>query len=323
MNVAIPGFQQTMLPALALAADDGIHSFSAAVLALADRFNLTDEERVELLPSGRQALFTNRVAWALFHLRHAGLLASIGRGKFRITARGHEVLAAAPEYIDLKFLMRCPEFRAFRERKGGDGEAVIPSADGATQTPEETFDASYQSLRAAIEEDLLDRVKAAKPQQFERWVVQLMLAMGYGGSQHDAGKAVGQTGDGGIDGVIKEDRLGLDSIYLQAKRWEGTVGRPVVQAFAGSLDGRHAHRGVLITTSSFSADARTYVAGIEKRIVLVDGKEFARLMFEWGGRGRGGRPTVRPETGRSRLLRRRVTQPRPTPAPAVHRNRVG
>ena len=280
MTVAIPGFQQTMLPALVLAADDEIHSFSAAVSALADRFNLTDEERVELLPSGRQALFTNRVAWGLFHLRHAGLLASIGRGKFRTTVRGHEVLAAAPQHIDIKFLVQFPEYRAFRERRSGDGEAVVQGADGGT--PEETFDASYQTLRTAIEEDLLDRVKAAKPEQFERWVVQLLVAMDYGGSQHDAGKAVGQSGDGGIDGVIKEDRLGLDSIYLQAKRWEGTVGRPVVQAFAGSLDGQHARRGVLITTSSFSADARTYVAGIEKRIVLVDGKEFARLMFEYG-----------------------------------------
>ena len=282
MVLAIPDFQTIMLPVLRLAADGAEHTLAACRDTLADEFGLSAEERAQLLPSGRQATFSNRVAWSSSYLRAASLLESTGRGRFRITERGRSVITQKPTRIDIAYLMQFPEFKTFRDGSGKSVGGPSPVSTAAEQTPEETFEASYQSLRASVEQDLIARVKAASPSFFEGLVVQLLVAMGYGGSQADAGKAIGQSGDGGIDGVIKEDRLGLDTLYLQAKRWEGTVGRPVVQSFVGSLEGQHARRGVLITTSDFSAEARKYVLGIEKRIILIDGTELARLMFEFG-----------------------------------------
>ena len=280
--MAIPDFQTLMLPLLRLAADGVEHTLAGSVEALADELALSEAERAQLNPSGRARTFYNRVAWASVYLRTAVLLDSTGRGRFTITERGASALAESPTRIDIKYLMQFPEFKESRSHAGkaaGDTGAVPTAAE---LTPEETFEASYQSIRAAIEQELITRVKVASPRFFEELVVELLVAMGYGGSQADAGKAIGQSGDGGIDGVIKEDRLGLDTLYLQAKRWEGTVGRPVVQSFVGSLEGQHARRGVLITTSDFSAEARKYVQGIEKRIILIDGVELARLMFEFG-----------------------------------------
>jgi restriction system protein len=279
--LAIPDFQTIMLPVLRLTGDGADHTLAATRDRLAEEFALSDGERAQLLPSGRQATFSNRVAWSTSYLRAGLLLEATGRGRFRITERGRSVLAQKPQRIDIQFLMQFPEFNSFREGPGKPG-GPVPVPTATEQTPEETFEASYQSLRSAVEQDLLVRVKAASPRFFEELVVELLVAMGYGGSQSDAGKAIGQSGDGGIDGVIKEDRLGLDTLYLQAKRWEGVVGRPVVQSFVGSLEGQHARRGVLITTSDFSAEARKYVQGIEKRIILIDGLELTRLMFEFG-----------------------------------------
>ena len=279
--MAIPDFQSLMVPLLRLAADGAEHTLAGSVEALASEFTLTPAELAQLNPSGRARTFYNRVAWASTYLRAALLLTSTGRGRFRITERGSSVLAKAPKRIDIQYLMQFPEFKASRDGSGKPAGYTGP-VPAAEQTPEEAFETSYQSIRAAIEEELLTRVKGASPAFFEQLVVDLLVAMGYGGSQADAGEAIGQSGDGGIDGVIKEDRLGLDTLYLQAKRWEGTVGRPVVQSFVGSLEGQHARRGVLITTSDFSADARKYVQGIEKRIILIDGTELARLMFEFG-----------------------------------------
>jgi restriction system protein len=280
--VAIPDFQTLMLPLLKIAADGAEHTLAGSVEALAAEFSLTKAELAQMNSGGRARTFYNRVAWGSTYLRASLLIESTGRGRFRITGRGSSVLAKDPKRIDIQYLMQFPEFKASRDRStkgtGNAGLAVAPSA----QTPEEEFESSYQSIRASIEQELIMRVKAASPAFFEQLVVDLLVAMGYGGSQADAGKAIGQSGDGGIDGVIKEDRLGLDTIYLQAKRWEGNVGRPVVQAFVGSLAGQHARRGVLITTSDFSADARRYVEGIEQRIILIDGTELARLMFEFG-----------------------------------------
>jgi restriction system protein len=280
--LAIPDFQTLMLPIMLLTADGAEHTLAACRDALADEFGLSVEERAQLLPSGRQATFSNRVAWSSSYLRATLLLESTGRGRFRITERGRSVLAERPKRIDIAFLAQFPELKVFREGSGKLVGGIPPVITVAEQTPEETFEGSYQSLRASVEQELIGRVKAASPAFFEGLVVQLLVAMGYGGSQADAGKAIGQSGDGGIDGVIKEDRLGLDTLYLQAKRWEGTVGRPVVQSFVGSLEGQHARRGVLITTSDFSVDARKYVQGIEKRIILIDGTELGRLMFEFG-----------------------------------------
>jgi len=284
--MAIPDFQTIMLPLLRLAADGTDHTLGESVQAVADEFHLSPAERVQRQPSGSQTTIYNRVAWASSYLRYAGLLIATGRGHFRITEQGGGVLASPPGRVDVKYLMKFPEFKAYRARSGKGGSTTTSVDDAQivaiTETPDEAIASSYAAYRASVEQELLDRVKDADPSFFEQLVVQLLVAMGYGGSQEDAGMAVGKSGDGGIDGVIKEDRLGLDTIYLQAKKWDGTVGRPVVHAFAGALAGKHARRGVLITTSTFSTDARAYVSSIEQRIVLIDGRELAKLMFEFG-----------------------------------------
>ena len=288
----IPDFQSIMLPLLELAVDGAEHRSADVDAALADRFGLTHEERTQLLPSGRQATFSNRLLWASSYLRNARLLESMGRGRFRITDEGRSALAQKPTRIDIKFLMRYPVFVAFRTGAGKTPGTAAPVTP-VEQTPEEAFEFAYRSLRATVEQDLLERIRKIPPFRFERLVLQLMLAMGYGGPQDGAGHVTSMSGDEGVDGVINEDRLGLDTIYLQAKRWEAQVGRPIVQAFAGSLDGKHARKGVMITTSTFSADARAFVKSIEKRIVLIDGAELARLMFDFGvGVAEAARPYV-------------------------------
>ena len=284
--MAIPDFQSVMLPLLELIGDEQEHSVGQTVEELASHFGLTDAERTELLPSGKQERFHNRVAWARSYLKMASLLDNTGRGRFRITARGRDVLHSHPERIDIKYLMRFPEFAELRltarQNSRHQEESAEESVDEPTQTPEELLETSYQNLRRQLSQELLQRVKAVSPRFFERLVVDLLVSMGYGGSRRDAGQAVGQSGDGGIDGIIKEDKLGLDAVYIQAKRWDSTVGRPVVQAFAGSLEGQRARKGVLITTSQFSQDAKDYVNRIEKKIVLIDGEQLAQLMIDHG-----------------------------------------
>ncbi|MEK7404332.1 MAG: winged helix-turn-helix domain-containing protein, partial [Acidobacteriota bacterium] len=236
--MAVPDFQSLMLPLLNIAADGEEHSLIGLREAIGNGLNLSDEDRKELLPSGRQGKFANRVAWASVYLRRAGLLESPSRGRVRIAARGHAVLKSSPARIDIKFLMEFPEFAAFR------GEPVPEPDDGGkgrvAQTPQERLESSYQELRRELATELRQRIMRCPPAFFEKLVVDLLVAMGYGGSRQDAGQAVGRTGDGGVDGIIKEDKLGLDVVYVQAKRWEGTVGRPDVQAFAGSLEGHRA-----------------------------------------------------------------------------------
>ena len=304
--MTVPDYQACMLPLLRVARDGQEHTNAGMVEALAGEFGLTEEERRELIPSGRQQKFDNRVGWARTYMQKAGLLEATGRARFRITARGLAVLREQPEVINNKVLQRFPEFIEFQRRaaKQDGGSAITSNADGATvdatataasatsqdsinvpglgQTPQEMLDASYQTLRRNLSEELLDRVKRNSARFFERLVVDLLVAMGYGGSHKDAGQAIGMSGDEGIDGIIKEDRLGLDVVYIQAKRWEDTVGRPVVQAFAGSLEGQRARKGVFITTSQFSKGALDYVGVIEKRIVLIDGEQLAQLMIDFG-----------------------------------------
>ena len=284
----IPDFQTLMLPILRIAADGREHSLADVIDALADEFGLTVAERGERLPSGRQTRLANRVGWAKTYLKKTHIVEDTARGRFRITDRGRTVLRDPPEKITLQYLDRFPELAEFRRsaQPEPDDDRRVPSAtpshgDGDT-TPEEALEASYLGLRHKLAEELLERIKACPPSFFEQLVIDLLVAMGYGGSRQDAGKAVGQTGDGGIDGIIKEDRLGLDAIYLQAKRWDSTVGRPVVQAFAGSLEGHRARKGVLITTGTFSREAKEYVSLIEKKIVLIDGDELAQLMITHG-----------------------------------------
>ena len=279
----IPDYQGLMRPILTLLADGHEHSVKQLLPPLADQFQLTDEERGQLLPSGRQETFRNRVHWASFYLMKAGLLERPRRGHNRITPRGLQAVQQGGP-INASFLKQFPEFREFAGAGTSRVEGVLPPVDveAARHTPEEQLEAGYVRHRESLTSDLLAKVRECTPQFFEQLVVDLLVAMGYGGSRRDAGRAVGRAGDGGIDGIIKEDRLGLDGIYVQAKRWDASVGRPVIQAFAGSLEGHRARKGVLITTSDFTAEARDYVTRIEKHIVLITGRELADLMVEHG-----------------------------------------
>lgn len=252
-----------------------------AIDGLAARFRLTEEERRQLLPSGRQRVFHNRVAWARTYLVQARLLESAGRGRFRISERGREVLASRPARIDIKFLDQYPEFREFRSRKGPSKTLPDTAAEG--RTPDEQMEAAFERHRQALKAELLERLRSSPPSFFERVVVDTLVAMGYGGSREDMAWIVGGSGDEGIDGVIHQDPLGLDVIYVQAKRWgDRTVGRPVVEAFVGALQGRQASKGVLITTGSFTKEAKEFARRIPNPVVLVDGDRLAELMIEHG-----------------------------------------
>lgn len=282
--MAIPDFQSCMLPVMQLSTDGRDHRVADLYQQLAERFELTEADLAEQLPSGRAPLFYNRVAWAVFHLRKAGLLETPRRSFVRITAAGREAVDLGPDRIDLKFLKRYPAFVEFRTRKadGSDSEAATEEIlEAATETPRELLERSYQQLRGELASEVALALKSADPAKFERIVVELLVRMGYGGNLVDAGRAIGRSGDEGIDGVIKEDHLGLDNIYVQAKKWEGTVGRPEIQKFAGALQGQRARKGVFITTSEFSKDAREYVQRIEAKIVLIDGKTLCELMIDF------------------------------------------
>lgn len=256
-------------------------------------FGLTDEERSTMLPSGTAALFDNRVGWARTYLKQAGLIEARKRGVFRITPRGTELLSKNPARIDNATLEQYPEYLAFKLRKNDEkSTGEISRRESGTKqpplsvdlpsdsTPEELFSQAYQRLRINLEAELLEQVKSASPAFFERLVIDLLVAMGYGGSRQDAGRAIGRSGDGGIDGIIKEDKLGLDVIYVQAKRWEGTVGRPEIQKFAGALQGQRANKGVFITTSGFTRDAEEYAGLITSKIILVTGEQLTKLMVD-------------------------------------------
>jgi restriction system protein len=279
----IPDYQTVMLPLLRLACSGPEHRFRDAVEQLANEFALTDAERSELLPSGTAHVFANRVGWARTYLKQAGLLSAPKRGVFRITSDGSKLLATQPARIDNVLLNQYEAFRAFRAKGKSEDETTIvqpSSASPVDQTPEDAMAAAYQRVRKELEAELLEQIKGASPAFFERLVVDLLVAMGYGGSRQDAGRAIGKSGDGGVDGMIKEDRLGLDVIYIQAKRWEGVVGRPEIQKFAGALQGQRASKGVFITTSSYSREAIEYANVIQTKIILLDGETLAGLMVD-------------------------------------------
>ncbi len=278
--MAIPDYQSIMLPLLELAADGSEHSLRESIETLADQLGLSGEERRELLPSGRQPTFDNRVGWARTYMKKAGLLESTKRGYFRITKRGLDVLAKQPSQIGNAFLRQFPEFVEFQTPQQREQEQEQPELDGMT-TPEEEIESAYQKLRESLSAEVLAAIKDCPPAFFEQLVVDLLVKMGYGGTRKDAGQAIGRSGDGGIDGIIKEDRLGLDIVYVQAKKWDNTVGRPEIQRFAGALQGQRARRGVFITTSGFSAAAKDYVSRIDIKIVLIDGETLAQLMLDF------------------------------------------
>lgn len=248
---------------------------------------MTPDDLAQLLPSGRQSVFANRVAWALGYLKQAGIIESPRRGVYRISERGRDVLKGRPDRIDIPYLSRYPEFVAFRSAAStaGPSSQVEPSgnADAATAlTPDEQIRLGYARLRDNLVAQVLDRTRQVSPKFFEELVVDLLVGMGYGGSREDAAAVVGGSGDEGIDGIIKEDRLGLDTIYVQAKRWSNSVGRPDIQRFAGALQGQRARKGVFITTSTFTTEARAYAENLQTTIVLIDGKQLAQLMLEHG-----------------------------------------
>lgn len=283
----IPPFQDLFRPFLEYTADGRVYSKQDVATELAQKFELTPEEIAEVLPSGRQARFDNRVAWAKSFLSKACAIESTGRNRFRITPRGLSLLAAGPGRIDNRTLSQFPEFQEFRGQPDNASEIEPPAknpllAEAQAQTPEEQLEAAYQTIREQLAQALIAQVMQCSPAFFEQLVVDLLLAMGYGGSRRDAGQAVGKTADGGIDGIIKEDRLGLDAVYIQAKRWEGTVGSPVVRDFVGSLVGHSANKGVLITTSRFTKDAVDYAQRIPQKVVLIDGPMLSGLMVDFG-----------------------------------------
>lgn len=273
-----------MRPVLVVLSDGEALPISEIRERVADEIGLTPEDRREMVPSGQKPLYQDRVSWAVSYMKQAKLLERPQRGVYRLTQRGHDVLSDRPERVDNEVLRQFEEFEAFLNRSNeASRSAGKGGEDEGSATPEESLEGAYGRVRTAIEAELLEQVKNASPEFFERLVVELLVSMGYGGSLKDAGQAIGKSGDEGIDGIIKEDRLGLDRILIQAKRWtSNTVGRPDVQSFAGSLEGARARKGIFITTSTFSAEARAYVDRIEKRIVLIDGEKLASYLYEHG-----------------------------------------
>lgn len=281
----IPDYQTLMLPLLKLVSDEQEHKYRDLIEKLAAEFKVTDEERKELLASGNQAIFDNRVGWAKTYLKKAGLLDSPKRATFVITQLGLDTLKKNPDRIDAKYLRQFPAFLEFQNasRNDNNNDEEVTTQEPSDQTPEENLDKAYQRIRKSLASELLNKVVDLSPTFFERLVVELLVKMGYGGSIKDAGKAIGKSGDEGIDGTIKEDKLGLDIIYVQAKRWKpgNVVGRPELHKFVGALAGQGAKKGIFITTSNFTKEALDYTPKNETKIVLIDGEQLAQLMIDY------------------------------------------
>ena len=280
----IPNYQVLMLPLLKAVKDQKEYKLNDIVDILANEFKLSEEERKELLPSGQSFLFGNRVGWARTYLKKAGLLDSPKRGYLIITQRGLDVLKQKPKEVNVALLQQFSEFLEFQSSKRDDNttENTIIQSE-SIQTPEEILENSYQDIRKSLAQELLDKITKLSPSFFERLVVELLVKMGYGGSMKDAGRAIGKSGDEGIDGTIKEDKLGLDIIYIQAKRWQpgNVVGRPEIHKFVGALAGQGAKKGIFITTSTFTKDALEFVPRNETKIGLIDGYLLAQLMIDY------------------------------------------
>jgi len=281
----IPDYQSLMLPLLKLVSDKQEHKYRDLIEKLATEFQITDEERKELLASGNQAIFDNRVGWAKTYLKKAGLLNSPKRATFVITQIGLDTLKKNLDRVDAKYLRQFPAFLEFQNASRNEYETEEETTVIAVseQTPEENLDKAYQRIRKSLASELLQNVVDLSPTFFERLVVELLVKMGYGGSIKDAGKAIGKSGDEGIDGTIKEDKLGLDIIYIQAKRWRpgNVVGRPELHKFVGALAGQGAKKGIFITTSNFTKEALDYTPKNETKIVLIDGEQLAQLMIDY------------------------------------------
>jgi restriction system protein len=275
--MAVPDFQSMMLPFLQFAADGNDHELSAVTEHIAQHFKLTPADREDMVPTGNQSRLGNRVGWCRTHLKQAGLIEYVRRGVFRITERGRQVLAQKPPSINLKFLNQFSEHRDWFQRPKPK-EALQTPVEALT--PEERMEDLADDLKQALAAEIIDRVKSMNPFRFERVVLDLLVAMGYGGSRKEAAEIGKGVNDGGIDGLINEDRLGLDRIYVQAKRWQDSVGRPQIQNFVGALAGQHATKGIFITTSDFSSSAIDFAKSVSQRVILIDGQRLAELMIE-------------------------------------------
>ncbi|MDZ4204498.1 MAG: restriction endonuclease [Bacteroidales bacterium] len=276
----IPDFQSIMLPFLKIISDGEEHTTIETNQKLATHFNLTDEEVDEYLPIGAQKTFPNRVAWTKSHLKMAGLFENTKRSSFRITEAGKQLLDTNPVEINLRVLRTIPTYQVRTGRTRDEDSSTDIENSQISATPEEIIENSYLAIRKSLAQELLFKIKSSTPSFFETLVVELVVKMGYGGSIKDAGRSIGRSGDEGIDGIIKEDKLGLDVIYVQAKRWENVVGRPEIQKFVGALAGQGAKKGVFITTSRYTNEARDYQPRNETKIVLIDGEQLAELMID-------------------------------------------
>jgi restriction system protein len=278
----IPDFQTLMLPFLKMANDKREYSSNDFLEPLAEMYNVTEEEKAQMLASGSQRIFHNRVHWAKAYLKMAGLIENTRRGYFRITDRGLNTLAENPQIINIKYLKRFPDFQIAKETKKDTVTAPeFASEEIINTTPQEQIDQAIETINNSLGQDLLQKIKNCSWQFFEKLVIDLLLKMGYGGSKSEAAELIGKTGDEGIDGIIKEDRLGLDVIYIQAKKWDSTIGRPEIQKFVGALAGQGAKKGVFITTSKFSFDATAYLPKNETKVILIDGQRLVQLMIEF------------------------------------------
>jgi restriction system protein len=286
--MSIPGYQLFMLPLLKLAADGQERRISEAIEALAEQFGISEQEKEAMLPSGTQTRLYNRVTWALTYLSKSLLLEKSARGRFKITQRGMDVLSKNPARVDNNFLAQFDEYRAFKQKKTKSSDSLVTEDTGGPEdaetllTPLERVEAGYNELREALADELLERVRGMKPKEFEQLVVDVLVAMGYGGSQFDAAQVVGKCGDNGIDGVIKEDRLGLDMVYVQAKRYSHDVGPGAIREFVGSLGEHKATKGVFITCGGFTGGAKDAASKAHFRIVLIDGEHLAQYMIDNG-----------------------------------------
>jgi len=281
--MAVPEFNEIKAPALQFFADGQPHLLSEAYAALGNHFRLSDADLGEMLPSGSQSRWHNRAAWACYDLYRAGLLEKLKRGLYVITKLGKEISLQKPQKIDREFLMRFPTFVKFMEagetnERGSEEQKDVSVKSEAT--PHEAMDAAHNALRSTLKAELLELIRKVDPYRFEQIVIDLLVAMGYGGSRKEAATVTRKSSDEGIDGLINEDRLGLDRLYVQAKRWQDAVGRPPLQNFIGALAGQQAQKGIFITTSDFTTSAREYVRNLPQRVILIDGQRLAELMIE-------------------------------------------
>ncbi len=282
----IPKYEEIMLPLLKLLEDSKVHSLSETRDSLARHFHLSDGEIRELLPSGKQSIFRNRVGWAITYMKKAGLITSIKRAHFQISEEGHQLLSENPIEINSKFLSsRYDDFVQFQTPNNEKNANASPKTEhlntNTDQTPEEALEYAYQKLHSDLSQELLGIIKSCSPDFFEQLVIDLLIAMGYGGSRKEAGQAMGKSGDGGIDGIINEDKLGLDVIYLQAKRWENTVPVKEIRDFTGALASKKAKKGIFITTSSFPKSVYDFIGKVEYKIILIDGERLTNLMIDY------------------------------------------